>query len=109
MIKRISDTLKNIYQNSKVLRIVRNKYFLVTTFFIVWILFIDTNNLFVWWDEYKQVQEQEQQKEYYKEAIKWTDERLKELSSNTDSLEKFAREQYLFHNPDEEVFIIKEE
>ncbi len=105
--KRILDNLKNIYQNSKVFRFIRNKYFLVTTFFVVWILFIDTNNLLVWWEDYKEVQEQEQQKEYYKEAIKWTDERLKELSSNRDSLEKFAREQYLFHNPDEEIFIVE--
>lgn len=107
--KRILDTLKKSCKESKVLRFLRNKYFLVTTFFIVWILFIDTNNLMVWWEDFKEVQEQEQQKEYYKDAIEWTDERLKELSSNRDSLEKFAREQYLFHNPDEEVFVIEKE
>lgn len=109
MIKRIFDTLKNTYNNSKIFRFIRNKYFLATAFFVIWILFIDTNNLFVWWEEYKVVKEQQQQKEYYQEAIKWTDERLKELGSNRDSLEKFAREQYLFHNPDEEIFIIEKD
>ena len=108
MVKRIFEALKNIYNNSKILRFLRNKYFLATTFFVVWILFIDTNSILVWWDEYKVVKEQEKQKEYYEKAIKWTDERLKELGSNRDSLEKFAREQYLFHNPDEEIFIVKE-
>ena len=55
------------------------------------------------------VAQQERQKEYFKEAIKVTDEKLKELTSNKDSLEKFAREQYLFHEKDEEIFLVVED
>ena len=75
---------------------------------MVWVLFIDTNNLFVWIRDMGVVSSQERQKEYYREAIRQTDEKLQELTSNKDSLEKFAREQYLFHQKDEEVFIITE-
>ena len=71
-------------------------------------LFIDTGNLFVWFGDMKTVSVQEQQKEYYRNAIRETEEKLDELEANKDSLEKFAREQYLFHEPDEEVFIITE-
>ena len=74
----------------------------------MWVLFIDTSNIFVWFGDMGTVAQQERQKEYFKEAIKVTDEKLKELESNKDSLEKFAREQYLFHEPDEEVFVIVE-
>lgn len=56
----------------------------------------------------KDVAAQERQKRYYKEAIRETDEQLKELDSNLDSLEKFAREQYYFHRADEELFIVEE-
>lgn len=94
--------------DSKIVKVIRNKYFLSTLFFIVWILFIDTNNLIKWYDDLKDVAAQERQKRYYKEAIRETDEQLKELHSNLDSLEKFAREQYYFHKADEEIFIVED-
>ena len=108
MANNIIQRVKRVFRESKVLRFIRNKYVVVTTFFLVWVLFVDTNNLFVWMRDLGVVAGQERQIEYYKEAIKQTDEKLKELTSNKDSLEKFAREQYLFHQKDEEVFIITE-
>lgn len=94
-------------KDSNLLRILRNKYLLVTLFFVVWIVFFDSNNLISWSGDIRTVIMQERQKNYYKEAIRKTDEKLKELSSNRDSLEKFAREQYYFHEKDEELFIIE--
>ncbi len=100
---------KNVkIKDSKWFRILKNKYLLVTLFFVLWVLFFDTNNLLRWYSDLKDVAAQERQKIYYKEAIQETDEQLKELRSNRDSLEKFAREQYHFHEPDEELFIIAE-
>lgn len=95
--------------NSLLFKVLRNKYVIVTAFFLAWILFIDTNNIFVWFRDMGVVAGQQKQKEYYRDAIMQTDEKLKELTSNKDSLEKFAREQYLFHEKDEEVFIIKKQ
>lgn len=108
MAKRIIESAKRGISNSKVFKVIRNKYFIVTAFFLVWILFIDTNNVFVWFRDMGVVAGQQRQMEYYKDAIMQTDEKLNELTSNKDSLEKFAREQYLFHEKDEEVFIIAE-
>ena len=106
MANNVISSIKKAHGESKVLRIVRNKYVVVTVFFFVWVLFIDTNNIFVWMNDLRTVKQQERQKEHFKEAILQTDEKLKELTSNKDSLEKFAREQYLFHQKDEEVFVI---
>ena len=108
MAKKIIQSIKRGLAESKVLKFIRNKYVIVTVFFLVWVLFIDTNNLFIWIRDMGVVSSQERQKEYYREAIRQTDEKLQELTSNKDSLEKFAREQYLFHQKDEEVFIITE-
>ena len=108
MAKKIIQSIKRGLAESKGLKCIRNKYGVVTVFFLVWVLFIDTNNLFVWIRDMGVVSSQERQKEYYREAIRQTDEKLQELTSNKDSLEKFAREQYLFHQKDEEVFIITE-
>ncbi len=88
-------------------KLLKNKYFIVTVFFMVWIIFFDTNNVIGWVDNLKTVISQERQKEYYQEEIVHIEERLKELSSNRDSLERFAREQYLFHESDEEIFILQ--
>lgn len=108
MAKKVIQSIKRGLSQSRAIKVIRNKYVVVTLFFLVWILFIDTGNLFVWLGDIKTVSLQEQQKEYYRKAIKETEEKLNELGSNKDSLEKFAREQYLFHEPDEEVFIITE-
>ena len=95
-------------KDSKWFKVLKNKYLLVTLFFALWVLFFDTNNLLRWYSDMKDVAAQERQKKYYKEAIQQTDEKLKELKSNKDSLEKFAREQYFFHEPDEDLFIVEE-
>lgn len=94
-------------KESRVIRVLKNKYLLVTLFFVVWIVFFDSNNLINWYADIRTVVMQDRQKAYYKEAIKNTDEKLKELTSNRDSLEKFAREQYYFHEKDEELFIME--
>ena len=90
-------------------KVLKNKYFIVTFLFLVWILFFDTNNLISWYKDLKQLAWQNRQKVYYQEAIKQTDEKLNELASNKDSLEKFAREQYLFHEAGEDVYVIEDE
>ena len=108
MAKKVIQNIKRRISASKTFKVAGNKYFIVTVFFCVWVLFIDTSNIFVWLRDMNTVATQERQKEYFREAIKLTDEKLRELESNKDSLEKFAREQYLFHEPDEEIFITVE-
>lgn len=94
-------------KESRVIKVLKNKYLLATLFFVIWIVFFDSNNLINWYTDIRTVVMQDRQKAYYKEAIKSTDEKLKELTSNRDSLEKFAREQYFFHEKDEELFIME--
>lgn len=95
-------------RDTKFFRFIRNKYFIVSLLFILWITFFSSNNLIQWSQVVLNVSEQESQKRYYKEAIKAIDEKLNELSSNKDSLEKFAREQYLFKEENEDIFIVEE-
>ncbi len=92
----------------QVFNVLKNKYFIVTFLFLVWILFFDTNNLITWYKDLKQLAWQNRQKVYYQNAIKQADEKLQELASNKDSLEKFAREQYLFHQAGEDVYVLED-
>lgn len=50
----------------------------------------------------------EEEKEYYQSKINDDKRKIKELRTNNENLEKFAREQYLMKKPNEEIFIIDE-
>lgn len=88
------------------LKVIRNKYVIVTLLFAVIVLFADRNNIIEWAGNYIKVLRQEKVIRQYERDILSLDEKLKELTSDKDSLEKFAREQYYFHKKGEEVFII---
>ncbi|MDD3034163.1 MAG: septum formation initiator family protein [Bacteroidales bacterium] len=95
-------------KETRLIKIVKNRFFLATFVFAVWIIFFDQNSLIDWFRVRMRITKQERQIEYYNKEIKSIDEKLQELSSNKDSLEKFAREQYYFHEEDEDLYIIEE-
>ena len=74
--------------------------------FILWVGLFDENNLIERHQLNKQIREIEKEKEYYLSRIGEDAARLKELQTNTYNLEKFAREQYIMHRDDEDVFVI---
>ena len=88
------------------MRVITDKYFIVTLAFAVIVLFVDRNNLISWAGDYLDVLRQERVIRQYQRDIKALDDKLDELTSDKDSLEKFAREQYYFQKKDEDVFIV---
>ena len=84
----------------------RNKYFLVSLAFVVWMIFFDKNDLFSQYQYRQQVNKLKQERDFYqKETAKVTKD-LDELTSNPQKLEKFAREKYLMKKDNEDVFVI---
>ncbi len=51
----------------------------------------------------------ENEKEFYQEKIAEVEKDRKELMTNKELLEKFAREKYLMKKDKEDIFIIQEE
>lgn len=96
----------NSFKESGLFRIISNKYVVALLIFIVWVTFFDRNNLIRWAKVNLNISGQRREIRYYQKEIESTEEKLNELSSNLDSLEKFAREQYYFHQEDEVVFIV---
>lgn len=84
----------------------KNKFVLAGIAFLVWISVFDENNLIERRQLLKDLKQLERDKTYFEERIKIDAERLKELRTNDDNLEKFAREQYLMHRENEDVFVI---
>lgn len=83
-----------------------NKYTFVGLLFLVWIAFIDRNSLVEKGKLHQKITTLTREKEYYETKFKTDSCRKVELLSSRDNLEKFAREQYLMKNADEDIFII---
>ncbi|CAA9250189.1 MAG: Cell division protein DivIC (FtsB), stabilizes FtsL against RasP cleavage [uncultured Cytophagales bacterium] len=73
---------------------------------MVWMLFFDTNDLVSQYQLRKKVRDLEDKKGYFTEKIEEVNKDRRELMSNPQLLEKFAREKYLMKRQGEEVFII---
>ena len=84
----------------------RNYYFITTAMFLIWMLFFDSNDFITQFQMSRQLSEKMDEKQYYLDKIEEVQKDRKELLSNPELLEKFAREKYLMKKPNEEVFII---
>lgn len=76
--------------------------------FLVWMTFIDNNDFFRHYGLLKRLKAVKTELRAKQEQIDDTKRQLKELK-NKKTLEKFAREEYLFKKPGEEVFVIVSE
>lgn len=99
----------NNIRNNIIFRIISNKFLIASVFFVLWVTILSPTTIEDWISDLHKLSEQNKQIDYYKESIKSIDEKLVQLQSNRDSLEKFAREHYYFHAPNEEVFIVDNE
>lgn len=86
----------------------RNKYFLVSLAFVVWMIFFDKNDLFSQYQYHQEVVKLKQERDFYQKETEKVAKDLKELTSNPQQLEKFAREKYLMKKDNEDVFVIVE-
>lgn len=84
----------------------KNKYFLVTVAFAVWMIFFDRNDLFSQYEYHDQVSTLKQKRDFYLKENAKVHQDLDELTSNKEKLEKFAREKYLMKRDNEDVFVI---
>lgn len=86
----------------------RNKYFLTSFIFLLWLLIFDSSNLIDMYGTKKRIRKLNSEKVYYEHKIKEDKRKINELRTNKNNLEKFAREQYLMKKSNEELFIIDE-
>lgn len=87
----------------------RNKYFLTILIFLLWMLIFDSSNWLEILATRRRIRQLEADKMYYIQKIEEDRRKIHELQTNTENLEKFAREQYLMKMPNEDIFIINED
>jgi len=87
----------------------KTKYAYTMLFFIIWVSFIDQNNIMTAYSYNSELKKLEAEKEYFNEAIEKTSKELFDLTENPATLEKFARENYYMKKEGEEVFVFTTE
>ena len=94
---------------NKLPKFTRNFYFLGGMAFICWMLFLDSNDLYTQYKLNSQLNTLNNEKEFYLEKIEEVRQERKQLLTDSETLEKFAREKYLMKKESEDLFVIVEE
>lgn len=86
----------------------KHKYLFVTLLFLVIIVFFDANNLLRRLQHRTEIIELKSEIAEYQKQLDQNTQRLEELNTNPQSMEKIAREKYRMHTENEDVFIFDE-
>jgi cell division protein DivIC len=87
----------------------RNFYIVTGLCFLVWMLFLDSNDLISRFKLGAKLRNLDREKVYYQEKIADVEKDRHELMTDRELLEKFAREKYLMKKETEDIFIIQAE
>ena len=99
-------------QKGNLLRRSDHNYFLpfvivITALAALWLLFLSHSSVLNWVRANWEIQRQERQMDQLRRDIDAMDAEIRSLTNSRDSLEKFARENYHFAAPGDDVYIIE--
>lgn len=77
--------------------------------FVFWMLFLDSNDLYTQNRLSRQLKSLKREKEFYQQKIDEVKREREQLLTDTEALEKFAREKYLMKKESEDLYVIVEE
>lgn len=87
----------------------RNFYVVSTLVFLLWMTFLDSNDLFYRFRLSAKLNSLEREKAHYLEKIEEVRKDRDELLGNPRLLEKYAREKYLMKKETEDIYVVVEE
>ena len=89
-------------------KIISNTYVLILLFFIVWMVFFDTNSLLIHRELDQEIKGLEDNKEFYRSETDKDKEFIKKMEDSSE-MERFAREKYYLKKENEDIYIIENE
>ena len=84
----------------------RNRYVAASLGLILWILLFDRNDAWTTFKNRRELWRMQEEKEFYAAEITRSKEKLHQLGSDKELLEKFARETYLMKRENEDIFVL---
>ena len=82
-------------------------YWLVTIGFFALTFIAGDSNLYKRYQYDEKIRGLEKEIEYYKKEIEVNSQKLNDLQTDKEGLERFAREEYFMKKPDEDIFILE--
>ena len=89
-------------------KVLKNFYFLFFIFFLIWMLFIDSNGIRNRYYLNKKTNELSDEIDYYKREINNLELERKAFDKNDKLLEKYARENYMMKKKSEDIYYVSE-
>ncbi|AWN81737.1 FtsB family cell division protein [Candidatus Cardinium hertigii] len=90
----------------KIRKVLVDFYCVVTFFFIIWMYFLDDQNICAQYNVYKQCKKLEREHIYYTTHIQKIKEETKALLQEEERLEQLAREKYYMKKKQEDLYVI---
>jgi cell division protein DivIC len=87
---------------------IKNKYFIATISFIIWMLFFDPRDIYSQLEHTRELNALKASKAHYQKEIALETAELEQLKTNPATLEKYAREKYLMKKENEDLFVVSE-
>ena len=88
------------------IKFLKNSYVIIIIIFVVWMIFFDSNSILVHNELNNDINDLNNQKEYYKNEIERDNIELNQIKTDS-GLEKYAREKLFMKRDNEEIFIIE--
>jgi len=93
-------------KNNPFFKFILNKYVLILTIFIVWMLFFDENSYLIHRKFNKEIDKLKTSIDFYKRKIAEDKATIKKLEDSLE-LQRFAREKYLMKKENEDIYLIE--
>ncbi|WP_373060219.1 septum formation initiator family protein [Zunongwangia sp. H14] len=87
-------------------RFISNRYILLSLIFAGWMFFLDSNSWFIHHELNQEINELQENKEYYQNQIAHDKTVIEQLQDSVQ-LEQFARQKYYMKRADEDIYIIE--
>lgn len=87
-------------------KLVTNIYALIGVFFVIWMMFLDTNSLLIYLNLERKLSDLERQKAVLEQDIE-KDKKTLLLLNDSIERERYAREQYFMKRKNEDVYLIE--
>ncbi len=88
------------------IKFLKNSYVIIIIIFVIWMIFFDSNSILVHNELNNDINDLNNQKEYYKNEIEKDNIELNQIKTDS-GLEKYAREKLFMKRDNEEIFIIE--
>ncbi|NVO18994.1 MAG: septum formation initiator family protein [Bacteroidetes bacterium] len=91
---------------NKIPRFIKNKYFIVLLIFVVWMFFLDRNNILSQLGLRGDLHKLRKEKEFYLKETANDSIELQRLMNDSMEAEKLGRERYMMKKDSEDIFLI---